>query len=144
MQSLSGSEIHRIRTKEFCLGLEPFAELTDITKPTLIKYEKGRSRPKRWFLEKLEQIRQTPVVIQIRRFTRETKKRWELIKARAGRSQREISQILGIDFTMLSKWENGHPVPEKWITVLCQFYQKSKYVLFPDLYKKETALSMAA
>ncbi len=142
---LTGKQIHKIRTEELHVSLDQLAELTDTTKPTLIRYEKEKSRPKKWFIEKLEQIRRSPVVIQIRRFTRERRKRRELIEARAGRSQREIAQILGIDFTRLSQWENGQPVPEKWIQKLSQFYQMAKEKLFPDIFaQKENRFAEAA
>lgn len=147
---LSGEEIRRIRVIELHnMPQEELANMTNTTRRTVIKYENGQTRPKGWFLQRLSEIRQEfaakPVLIQLRKYTQNYRKRIELIRARGQRTQREIAKLLGVDFSLISKWENGRLNPSLyWMRKLAELYQMAIEKLFPEVWQKETALQMAA
>jgi len=147
MKITLGQKIRRVRKMELHLTLFELAEKIGVSARTLIKYELDQQIPKRWFFDKLEQIRTeySDIVTQIRNFTRKCRKRLELIRARTNRTQREIARILGIDFTLLSKWENGLKPPMKWILRLAELYRTAKEILFPDIFgQKNTTFAEVA
>ena len=149
MKITLGQKIRRVRKMELHLTLFELAEKIGVSARTLIKYELDQQIPKQWFMDRLEQIRaefkSRDIVTQIRNFTQKCRKRLELIRARANRTQREIARILGIDFTLISKWENGLKPPTKWIIRLAELYRTAKEILFPDIFgQKNTTFAEVA
>lgn len=146
---LSGKEIRQIREYELHMSQETLADKAGTTRKTIGKYEAGITKPKGWFLKYLAEIRQEfaakPVLIQLRKYTQHYRKRWELIRARGKRTQKEIAKLLGIDFSLVSKWETGRLTPSMfWMCKLAELYQVALRALFPEVFgQKNTACEAA-
>ncbi len=149
---LRGKEIQKIRERELQITLVELGRLADITPRTLRGYELEKTRPKGWFLKRLNEIRQEfkakPILIQLHHFTGGCKKRLALIAARIrqNKTQRDVAQMLGVDFSLISKWETGRLTPLMcWIHKLAELYRVAKEILFPDVFgQKETTFAEAA
>lgn len=66
-------------------------------------------------------------------------KRWELIRARGTKKQKEVARDIGMSQQTISMWECGAVTPEdSQICKLEEYYQVPKEKLFPDLFILQT------